>query len=66
MLQSELAVQITFDEKGKAELQNALNTLADVRDAFTKSGCACNMEKGYLAGAMEVLKDILDGRTIGG
>ena len=66
MLQSELAVKITFDEEGKVELQNALNTLVDVRDAFTKSGCGCSMEKGYLLGAIEVLKDILDGRTIGG
>lgn len=65
MLQSELAVKITFDDtKDRPRLQDAINVLGEVRDALVKSGCDCNMARGYLLGAMEVLKTILDGKTI--
>lgn len=64
MLQSELAVRVTFNEADRPRLQEAIDVLNEIRDVLIKSGCDCNLEKDYLIGAAIVIKDILDGKTI--
>lgn len=59
MIISETVVKFSYDREDRVRIQNAINVLEEVTDAFQKAGGHTETEKGLLTGAAHVLDEIL-------